>query len=62
MPSKVELLDPPPPANSKLDGVNTSLLYNGSKFKGHQKSRGNEYDVEVTLQVGFFLDISNSAG
>ena len=53
MPSRVEALDPPPPANSKLLGVNTSLLYNGSKFKGHQKSRGNEYDVEVILQVCF---------
>ena len=32
-------------------GVSSSLLYNGSKFCGHQKSKGNQYDVEVVLQV-----------
>ena len=42
---------PPPPAKSKQQGVSRSLLYNGSKFKGHQKSKGNQYDVEVILQV-----------
>jgi hypothetical protein len=42
---------PPPPAKSKQPGVSRSLLYNGSKFKGHQKSKGNQYDVEVILQV-----------
>ena len=42
---------PPPPATSKQPGVSRSLLYNGSKFKGHQKSKGNQYDVEVILQV-----------
>ena len=50
MPVKVEL-DPPPPANSSQPGVATSLLYSGSKFQGHQKSKGNCYDVEVVLQV-----------
>lgn len=41
---------PPPPINSKQPGVSSSLLYNGSKFYGHQKSKGNQYDVEVVLQ------------
>ena len=45
---------PPPPAKSKQPGVSRSLLYNGSKFKGHQKSKGNQYDVEVILQVKYF--------
>ena len=31
-------------------GVSRSLLYNGSRFTGHQKSKGNQYDVEVMLQ------------
>jgi hypothetical protein len=44
-------LDPLPPANSSLPGITTSLLYNGSIFQGHQKSKGNCYDVEVILQV-----------
>ena len=48
MPVKI---DPPPPANSEQPGVTTSLLYNGSRFQGHQKSKGNCYDVEVILQV-----------
>ena len=41
----------PPPANSHQPGVTRSLLYNGSRFQGHQKSKGNCYDVEVVLQV-----------
>ena len=28
-------------------GVSCTLLYNGSRFTGHQKSKGNQYDVEV---------------
>jgi len=40
----------PPPANSHQPGVTRSLLYNGSRFQGHQKSKGNCYDVEVVLQ------------
>ena len=32
-------------------GVSRTLLYNGSRFTGHQKSKGNQYDVEVMLQV-----------
>lgn len=50
MPVKVDVV-PPPPANSKQPGVTRSLLYNGSKFQGHQKSKGNSYEVEVVLQV-----------
>lgn len=51
MPVKVEVV-PPLPANSKQPGVTKSLLYNGSRFQGSQKSKGNSYDVEVVLQVG----------
>lgn len=50
MPVKVDIT-PPPPANSKQPGVTKSLLYNGSKFQGFQKSKGNSYEVEVVLQV-----------
>ena len=48
------LVPPPPPVNSKQPGVTKSLLYNGSRFVGHQKSKGNQYDVEVILQVTSF--------
>ena len=44
------VLPPPPPAKCKQPGVTHSLLYNGSRFKGHQKSKENQYDVEVILQ------------
>ncbi|KAK7076399.1 GID complex subunit 4, VID24 [Halocaridina rubra] len=59
MPVKTEMasLDPPPPANSGQPGVNRSLLYNGSRFQGHQKSKGQSYDVEVVLQ---HVDEANS--
>lgn len=50
MPSRVDI-HPPLPANSQLQGIATSLLYNGSRFHGHQKSKGHRYDVEVVLQV-----------
>lgn len=53
MPVKAEKVYPPLPANSKQPGVCPSLLYNGSRFQGHQKSKGNCYDVEVILQVSF---------
>ncbi|XP_045575914.1 glucose-induced degradation protein 4 homolog isoform X2 [Salmo salar] len=43
-------LIPPPPINTHQPGVATSLLYSGSQFRGHQKSKGNSYDVEVVLQ------------
>ncbi|CAD7091129.1 unnamed protein product [Hermetia illucens] len=49
MPVRDEIV-PPPPANSKQIGVTKTLLYNGSKFQGYQKSKGNSYDVEVVLQ------------
>lgn len=51
MPIKATL-DPPIPANNKPVGIYRSLLYNGSKFKGFQKSKGSSYEVEVVLQVG----------
>ena len=50
MPVK-SVLDPLPLANSLQPGIATSLLHSGSKFYGHQKSKGNCYDVEVTFQV-----------
>lgn len=49
--NKMPVREPPPPANSKQIGVTKSLLYNGSKFQGFQKSKGNSYTVEVVLQV-----------
>lgn len=55
MPVKVE---PPPPANSKQLGATTTLLYNGSRFKGSQKSKGNSYEVEVVLQVSLMAIIA----
>ncbi|XP_064478654.1 glucose-induced degradation protein 4 homolog [Ornithodoros turicata] len=56
MPVKTEIV-PPLPANSQQPGVTRSLLYNGSRFHGHQKSKGNCYDVEVVLQ---HVDETNS--
>lgn len=56
MPVRVDIV-PPPPNNSKQLGVTKSLLYNGSKFKGFQKSKGNSYEVEVVLQ---HVDEANS--
>lgn len=56
MPVKVDIV-PPPPNNSKQLGVTKSLLYNGSKFRGFQKSKGNSYEVEVVLQ---HVDEANS--
>lgn len=49
MPVKVEIT-PPPPSQSKQLGFPKSLLYNGSKFEGSQRSKGNSYAVEVVLQ------------
>lgn len=37
--------------HSKQLGVNKTLLYNGSRFRGFQKSKGNSYDVDVVIQV-----------
>lgn len=49
--SKLMSAKPPPlMANSTQLGVTTSLIYNGSRFAGHQKSKGNSYAVEVVLQ------------
>lgn len=52
MPGKVALNALPPVA--KQPGLAQSLLYSGSRFQGHQKSKGNRYDVEVVLQVSCF--------
>lgn len=54
MPVRVELV-PPPPVNSGQPGIARSLLYNGSRFQGHQKSKGNSYEVEVVLQASIIL-------
>lgn len=56
MPVRVDCV-PPPPANSKQPGIAKSLLYNGSKFQGFQKSKGSSYEVEVVLQ---HVDLENS--
>ncbi|XP_064617524.1 glucose-induced degradation protein 4 homolog [Liolophura sinensis] len=56
MPVKVAV-DPPPPEHSRQPGVTTSLLYNGSRFQGSQKSKGNCYEVEVILQ---YVDMENA--
>ena len=53
MPGK--LLVPVTPKFSKQTGIPSSLLYSGSRFQGHQKSKGNKYDVEVVLQVKKFF-------
>lgn len=52
MPGRTEdtNINPPVPADSCQTGVIRSLLYNGSRFKGYQKSKGKSYDVEVILQ------------
>lgn len=51
MPVKI-VNPPPPPENSKQLGIAPKTpIYNGSKFKGFQKSKGNSYEVEVVLQV-----------
>ena len=55
MPSRTQL-DPPVPISSQYkQGAFKSLLYNGSKFHGSQKSKGSCYEVEVILQVKFFI-------
>lgn len=51
LPIEGPMVPPPPPVNSKLPGVTSTLLYNGSTFVGYQKSKGNQYAVEVILQV-----------
>jgi hypothetical protein len=51
----MDVVPPLPPMKSKQPGVASSLLYSGSRFVGHQKSKGNQYDVEVILQVHSLL-------
>jgi len=50
IPTEMNVDLPLPPIKSKQPGVSSSLLYSGSRFVGHQKSKGNQYDVEVILQ------------
>lgn len=50
MPSKT-IIEPLIPENNKTVGSYRTILYNGSKFVGYQKSQGFTYDVEVVLQV-----------
>lgn len=57
MPVRTTEIVPPLPANAQQPGVTRSLLYNGSRFQGQQKSKGNSYDVEVVLQ---HVDEANS--
>ena len=42
---------PLPPHNSKQPVIHNTLLYNGSRFVGQQKSKGNSYEVEVSFQA-----------
>lgn len=51
MPVPREDITPPLREHSKQLGVCKSFLYNGSKFRGFQRSKGNSYEVEVVLQV-----------
>lgn len=54
VPTDMNVVQPLPPIKSKQPGVTNSLLYSGSRFVGHQKSKGNQYQVEVILQVRYF--------
>ena len=58
MPGKIAL-NPLPPG-TKQPGLAQSLLYSGSRFQGHQKSKGNRYDVEVVLKVSSRESCRNS--
>ena len=49
--NKWDIVDPPLKTYSKQQGIINSILYNGSRFTGQQKSKGNSYDVEVILLV-----------
>lgn len=40
-------------------GLGINALYNGSKFEGFQKSKGNNYDVEVVLHVSITNFVHN---
>lgn len=43
-------LHPPAPINTHQPGISTSRLYSGSRFRGHQKSKGSAYEVDVVVQ------------
>ncbi|XP_003367302.1 conserved hypothetical protein [Trichinella spiralis] len=47
-PDKADAL--PLPVSKVSDGISRNFLYNGSRFNGCQKSKGNSYDVEVIIQ------------
>lgn len=47
---RVKLINPCCCSGCVVGAVIRSLLYNGSRFAGHQKSKGSCYDVEVMLQ------------
>lgn len=48
------------PAKKTDYGMPRSLLFNGSRFVGSQKSKGNCYDVEVVLQVRTVISLESS--
>lgn len=50
IPQEMNVTQPLPPVKTKQPGVTNTLLYSGSRFVGHQRSKGNEYEVEVILQ------------
>lgn len=56
MPSK-DVIIPPFLEDSRQNGLATDTLFNGSKFRGYQRSQGKSYDVEVQLQ---HIDLENS--
>jgi len=54
---KTSEIYPPALANKTQPGLPSNSLYNGSKFLGQQKSRGNSYDVEIVFKN---VDVQNS--
>lgn len=56
-PDFAQQLSAVPPSLNRIPGLPNSILFSGSKFHGHQKSRGNCYDVEVVLHD---VDLDNS--
>jgi len=47
---KLPEINPPLLANQKQPGLPSNSLYNGSRFRGYQKSRGNAFDVEIIFK------------
>ncbi|KRZ45937.1 Glucose-induced degradation protein 4 -like protein, partial [Trichinella pseudospiralis] len=51
LPPEPDKVDALPLSITKLsEGISRNFLYNGSRFSGCQKSKGNSYDVEVIIQ------------